>query len=152
MGYRSPAAPGSADIEAAGELNRRMTRLRLRVMVPGFALALIGAGLTLGPAIEAGSGRGDPTIGATFLVTITVIAGLAWGLYRALATLLQPRWIAEIAERYGIPAGELMITMAPYREERITLAGPLRALAYLALGLVLTALLVTFVVVSVRGC
>lgn len=101
-----------------------MTRLRLRVMVPGFVLALIGAGLTLGPAIEAGSGRGDPTIGATFLVTMTVIAGLAWGLYRALATLLQPRWIAEIAERYGIPAGELMITMAPYREERITLAGP----------------------------
>lgn len=42
--------------------------------------------------------------------------------------------------------------MAPYREKRIALAGSLRALAYLALGLVLTALMVTFVVVSARGC
>ncbi len=102
------------DIAAVRALQRRLTRLRLVIMVPAIPLAFVSGALVVGLwAVFGGNGR-DVSLPAMMLFGFAFTMGGAWILYRGLARLFAPRWVRELAREHGLSPEGLELTAAPY--------------------------------------
>lgn len=102
------------DIAAVRELQRRLTRLRLMVMVPTIPLAFVGGCLVLGIWALIGKSHRDVSVPAMMLVGFGMVLGAGWLVYRALTRALAPVWVRELAGKHGVTPAELEMTAAPY--------------------------------------
>lgn len=136
-----------ADIAAVSEIQRRMTRLRVGVMVPGALLAFVAAALAGYEWADRGfaTGRNNLSLGAVTCATFTLVMALAWGAYRGLARIRVGAWLAEVGKAHGVPAAELEITAAPYIERRGAPLPYARWLVAAAVGILLALAIVSFV-------
>ncbi|MBX3272148.1 MAG: hypothetical protein KF729_17920 [Sandaracinaceae bacterium] len=135
------------ELEAVGEVQRRVTRLRLAVMMPSLVLCLVAAFAAGAVWIELGWGGGtraaaDRSLGAIVGLAIAVTLGGGWALYRGLARARAPAWIAELASAHDVPAEELAALARPHLEDHPVRVDGRRWLVAAAIGAGLAGLLV----------
>lgn len=112
------AGEEGCDIAAVRELQRRLTRLRLMVMVPTIPLAFTGGALVLGLLAMIGPVGREVSVPAMMLFGFGAVMGTGWAIYRTLARVFAPAWLRELAREHGLSPKELELTAAPYLRAR----------------------------------
>jgi hypothetical protein len=117
--YRSPAESSSDAVAAAMvDLGRRMARLRLMVLAPGAALAMVSAlcGATLHvfghwsviPAFDDGSYFvAAPTLAIALLLPGALVLAPFVVLHRCLRARARQAWVEDSSRRLGVDRAEL---------------------------------------------